>query len=220
MKVLNFIVLFLLLLNFSSLNAQNNMLIDQLANKLILRKNYDENGDLIDKQTFKAGKITESKGELKLKVITKLFDKSGKIKDKYNTIYRCQPKESQLMIMAFLFSDPQSKEIEISTTSKNFKNLYALNNLKDIEVKIDFDSSLLGSKSFIKIYDRTSQVLRNQIHINSKLIVKAYALGIRVKKLHYTIFEKLNKNGFLTFQKFKKEDSSYFTIKYKKKLKR
>jgi hypothetical protein len=122
------------------------------------------------------------------------------------------------MVMAFPFSNPKSKETEINTTSEKFKELYDLENLEDIELQMSFDSGLLnffGSKSTLKIYNRDLVVQPNNNIIKSKVNIKAYALGIRIKQLNYTVTEKLNKNGLLTFQKFTEEDSSYFTMTYK-----
>jgi hypothetical protein len=120
------------------------------------------------------------------------------------------------MVMAFPFSNPKSKETEINTTSEKFKELYDLNNLEDIELEMTFDSGLLnffGSKNIIKIYNRTLE--DNENNINSKINIKAYAWGIRIKQLNYTVNEKINGKGLLTFQKFTEEDNSYFTMTYK-----
>jgi hypothetical protein len=204
------------LFSFSSINAQNDMLIGQLATKLVVRENFDKNGNLLNQQTFRGGKVTNTKSYYELEVVTELFDQSGESKDRYTTIYRCDPKESSIMIMAFPFSNPESNETEINTTSKNFKGLYDLNNLKDIELEMSFDSGLLsffGSKSIIKIYDRKLDI--NKINIKSKINIKAYAWGIRIKQLNYSVNEKLDNKGLLTFQKFTEEDGSYFTMNYK-----
>ena len=120
--------------------------------------------------------------------------------------------------MAFPFSNPKSKETEINTTSKNFKELYDLKNLKDIELEMSFDSGLLnffGSKSVIKIFNRELNTGQNYNTINSEIDIKAYAWGIRIKQLNYIVNEKLNAQGLLTFQKFTEEDNSYFTMIYK-----
>jgi len=120
------------------------------------------------------------------------------------------------MVMAFPFSNPKSKETEINTISKNFKELYDLENLEDIELEMSFDSGLLnffGSKSIIKIYDR--KLSSNKNDIKSKISIKAYAWGIRIKQLNYIVNEKLNGKGLLTFQKFTEDDGSYFTMNYK-----
>ena len=207
-----------LLLFGISLNAQNEMLIEQLSDRFVLRKNFDENGNFLNKQTFNVGKLKKRNGYYEIDVVTELFDKNKKSTDKYTTTYRCKPEESTIMIMAFPFSNPKSKETEINTISKNFKELYDFNNIEDIELEINFNSGLLnffGSKSIIKIYDRKLKSLGNNANIQSKINVKAYALGIRIKQLNYTVNEKLNGKGLLTFQKFTEEDKSYFTITYK-----
>jgi len=91
-----------------------------------------------------------------------------------------------------------------------------LGNLRDIELEMSFDSGLLnffGSKSIIKIYDRKLE--NNEKNIYSKINIKPYAWGIRLKQLNYTVNEKLNEKGLLTFQKFTESDGSYFIMNYK-----
>ena len=214
MRKLGFILLFIL---FSiSINGQTEMLIGQISGRFVIRENFDEKGAFLNKQTFDAGKIIEKNGYYEIKVVTELFDKDKIATDKYTTTYRCKPDEASIMVMAFPFSNPKSKETEINTTSKKFKELYDLKNLENIELEMSFDSGLLnffGSKSTIKIYDRKFNNSEN--NINSKINIKAYALGIRIKQLNYTVNEKLNAQGLLTFQKFTEEDNSYFTMTYK-----
>jgi len=198
------------------MNGQTEMLIGQISGRDVIRENFNEEGAFLNKQTFESEKVIHKNGYYEIKVVTELFDKNKKSTDKYTTTYRCKPDEASIMVMAFPFSNPKSKETEINTTSENFKELYDLQNLKDIELKMSFDSGLLnffGSKSIIKIYDRKLEAGKN--NIKSKINIKAYAWGIRIKQLNYTVIEKLNEKGLLTFQKFTEEDKSYFTINYK-----
>ena len=198
------------------MNGQTEMLIGQISGRTIVRENFDKDGMLLNKQTFKAGKIIKEDRYYQIEVITELFNDKEKSEEKYTTTYRCKPDEASIMVMAFPFAKPNSKETEINTNSINFKEIYDLDNLEDIELKMSFDSGLLnffGSKSIIKIYDRTLK--DNKTNINSKINIKAYAWGIRIKQLNYTVNEKLNGNGLLTFQKFTEEDNSYFTMTYK-----
>lgn len=214
MRIKGFILILIL---FSiTMTGQTEMLIGQISDRVVIRENFDEEGTFLNKQTFEAGKIITKNGYYEIEVITELFDKYKKSTDKYTTTYRCKPDEGNIMIIAFPFFNPKSKETEISTTSKNFNQLYDLKNLKDIELEMSFDSGLLnffGSKSTIKIYDR--KLNSNKNNINSKVNIKAYAWGIRIKQLNYIVNEKLNGNGLLTFQKFTEEDNSYFTMTYK-----
>ncbi len=214
MKKRVFIVLLTL---FSiTMTGQTEMLIGQISGRVVVRENFDEDGDFLNKQTFEAGKTKRKNEYYEIEVITELFDKDKQSTDKYTTTYRCKPDEASIMVMAFPFSNPKSKETEINTTSANFKELYDLENLANIELEMSFDSGLLnffGSKSTIKIYNR--KLDSNKNNIKSKINIKAYALGIRIKQLNYNVIEKLNENGLLTFQKFTEEDNSYFTMTYK-----
>ena len=202
----------------SILISQNEMLISQLSERMVTRENYDKNGKLINNQTFQIGNVTETEKYYEIEVVTELFDESGKSTDKYTTSYRCKPEESSTIVMVFPFYNPKKMATEINTTSKNFKDLYDLNNLEDIELEINFDSGLLnffGSKSKIKIYNRNLVTDDTTKTIRSKLTAKAYALGIRIKQFEYTVVEKLNNKNLLSFQKFTEEDGSYFTMTYK-----
>ncbi|WP_417868036.1 hypothetical protein [Xanthomarina gelatinilytica] len=214
MRKQGFIVLITL---FSiTMTGQTEMLIGQISGRVVIRENFDENGSFLNKQTFKAGETIKKNGYYEIEVVTELFDKDKKLTDKYTTTYRCKPDEASVLVMAFPFSNPKSKETEINTTSKKFKELYDLDNLEDIELEMSFDSGLLnffGSKSIIKIYDRKLEAGKNTI--KSKINIKAYAWGIRIKQFNYTVIEKLNEKGLLTFQKFSEADNSYFTINYK-----
>lgn len=197
------------------MNAQTEMLIEQISGRVVVRENFDEKGAFLNKQTFEAGKVIDKESYYEIEVITELFDKDKKSIETYSTTYRCKPDEASIMVMAFPFAKPNSKETEINTTSANFKELYDLENLENIELEMSFDSGLLnffGSKSSIKIYDR--KLDNKKKSIQSKINIKAYALGIRIKQLNYSVLEKLNSNGLLTFQKFTEEDGSYFTMNY------
>jgi hypothetical protein len=194
------------------------MLIGQLSDRLVVRENFDKNGDFLNKQTFKAGKLKEANGYYEIEVVTELFDENGASTDKYTTTYRCKPDESSIMVMAFPFSKPKSKETEINTVSKNFKELYDLANLENVELEMSFDSGLLnffGSNSKIKIYDRVLESNGNGKTIKSRINIKAYAIGIRIKQLDYVASEKLTSKNLLSFQKFTEKDGSYFTMTYK-----
>ncbi len=194
------------------------MLIGQISGRTVARENFDEDNLLLNKQTFEAGKIIEKNGYYQIEVVTELFDKEKKPTEKYTTTYSCKPDETRIMVMAFPFAKPNSKETEINSSTTNFTELYDLDNLKDIELEMSFDSGLLnffGSKSLIKIYERQLKTDKENTQIISKINIKAYALGIRIKQLNYSVIEQLNNDGLLTFQKFTEADGSYFTMTYK-----
>lgn len=215
MKKQGFLLLFPFLMLALTANGQTDMLIGQISGRSIVRENFDGQGTLLNKQTFKVGEIMEKNGNYAINVVAQMFDRDNKPTDTYSTLYSCKPDQASMMVMAFPFSDPGSKETEINASSTGFKGLYDLDHLRDIEMKLTFDSGLLnffGSKSLIRIYGRTWDNGQNEL--DSKIEIKAYALGIRIKQLHYTVKEELNEDGLLKFQKFTEEDQSYFTMTY------
>lgn len=214
-KIKSVILLLFLISMGSTIQSQTIMLINQIEGRAITRNNFNEKGIFLNKQTFKAEKLTSKDGYYEVKVVTELFDKNKKSTDKYTTIYRCKPSETSIVVMAFPFSKPRSKETEVRTNSKNFKDLYDLQNLKNIELEMTFASGLLnffGSKSIIKVFDR--KLGNDRMTIQSKINITAYTLGLLIKQLNYTVKEKLNKNGLLTFQQFTEADGSYFIMNY------
>ena len=46
------------------------------------------------------------------------------------------------------------------------------------------------------------------------MTIKAYLLGIRIKKIKYKVTEYLTTQGILQKQIFKENDGSYFTMNY------
>lgn len=211
-------LLLFILLNLINLQSQNRMFIDQIEGRTIVREHFDENNIFKGQQIFKAGGIIEKDGNYEIKVVTELFDENKKSKNKYETTYKCKPDKLSVVVFVFPFSNPKYKESEITSKSKNFKGLYDIKNLANVKLNIDLRSglmSLLGSKSIINIYDRESKIINDIINIKSKISIKAYALGIRIKQLNYSLIEKLNTEGLLSYQKFTEEDGSYFTMNYK-----
>ncbi|WP_445711287.1 hypothetical protein [Flavobacterium sp.] len=203
---------------YSNAQSQGTMFIDQIEGRTITRENFNEKGDLLNKQIFEAGKVIKKNGNYAIKVTTELFDKNKIATEKYETTYKCNPDKFSIVVFVFPFANPKSKETEISTNSINFKELYNIENLNNVEIDLSFDTGLMnffGSKSTIKIYDRKKEIKNNSLSIKSKIIIKAYTLGIRIKQLNYSLTEKLNANGLLSYQKFIEKDGSYFTMDYK-----
>ncbi|MFK5958959.1 MAG: hypothetical protein QM495_08845 [Lutibacter sp.] len=190
----------------------------QFEGRLIERKNFDKNNELIDKQSFEVGKITKSNDLYLIKIHTKTFDNREKLIEEFTIVYKCKPKQSSLMLMILPFTKSKSNQkTMVIAKSSDFKKLYDLDNLKNIELELELESGLLkalGSKSKIKMYDRYIVLKGNEKIIESKVDLKMYALGIRVKSLKYKVIEKFTQEEILFFQKFVKNDGSYFTVTY------
>ena len=218
MRTLYNLLTFIFILTANFVSAQNDMLIEQIAGKTILRENFGKTNQLIDKQIFRISNIKKSSNTYSVEVTTELYKKEGTLDEKYKTYYTCKPGQSSVIVMVFPFFAPESKKIGIETQSSDFKSMYDLNSLKDIQLKLSFDSGILnffGSKNNIKIFNRKLTTGRNTKTLNSQVDIRAYLLGIKVKTISYKVAEIFDENSNLISQEFRANDGSYFTLNYK-----
>ncbi len=218
------ILILLTLIRTTVYGQGKEMFIEQIAGKKIVRENFDKNGDLQGKQIFLIGKLIQEAGIYKVDVVTELYDRSGELDEKYSTTYKCSPKDFDVLLNVFPFTDPNDKKIKVDVTSKDFKQLYEIGNeedLKDLHLKMSVESGLLsffGSKSLITIKDRKKGLVNTSITINSKVVIVAYMMGIKIKTINYSIEEYLTENFILQRQIFTGDSGAYFTMSYEKNI--
>ncbi|ADR22053.1 hypothetical protein MATR_03130 [Marivirga tractuosa] len=199
---------------------EKEMFIQQIAQKRIVRENYDQNGDLQGKQIFLTGELEQQGKTYRIKVITELYDESGRLTEKYTTTYKCNPNEFDVLLNVFPFADPRDAKITVDVTSKDFKQLYDLQRspeLRDIHLKMSIESGILsffGSKSLITIKDRDKRTENGNLVIRSKAVIEAYMMGLKIKTINYSVEEYLTENFVLQRQKFIQDDGTYFTMEY------
>jgi len=196
------------------------MFIEQIAQKRIVRENFDQNGDLQSKQIFLTGELEQEGKTYRIKVIIELYDESGRLTEKYTTTYQCNPNEFDVLLNVFPFADPRDAKITVDVTSKDFKQLYDLQRspeLRDIHLKMSIESGILsffGSKSLITIKDRDKRTENGNLVIRSKAVIEAYMMGLKIKTINYSVEEYLTENFVLQRQKFIQDDGTYFTMEY------
>lgn len=220
-----FIMLICLQLVPEIVQGQNKeMLIEQVADRRIVRKNFDKNGDLRDKQKFIIGELKRVGETYKINVVTELYDENGQIGETYSTTYECNPNELDVLLNVFPLTEPDNEKIKVNVISEDFKQLYFFQNgnaLKDIHLKMSIESGVLsffGSKSLITLKNRKvgrkKDVGSTSVKISSKAVVKAYMLGLKIKTINYSVEEYLTENLVLQRQQFTKDDGAYFTMEY------
>lgn len=219
----NTFIIFVALIQVTSITAygQNKkMLIEQIAGKRIVRQNFDRNGDLQSKQIFLTGELEQVDKNFRIEVITELYDERGQFIEKYSTSYQCNPKEYDVLLNVFPFTDPSDEKIKVEVTSKDFQQLYELGQnkeLEDIHLKMTVESgalSFFGSKSLLTLRNRKMEITDQSVKITGEAVVKIYMIGIRVKMINYIIEENLNEDFVLQRQKFTKDDGAWFTMIY------
>ncbi|MCR9065200.1 MAG: hypothetical protein NXI00_14605 [Cytophagales bacterium] len=194
--------------------GQQNMLIEQIEGKTIIKNSYNEKGEFEGKQVMKVSRLVKKEGTLQVKINISSFDYSNKLTKTFVTNFKCKPSESSVLLMLIPLSDLNDSKTEIKSRSLEFKNIYNLNDLKDITIELKIQSGLkgfLGSESTVTINSRSWDSLNKTLE--SKLEISVFALGLRIRKIHYKVSEAF-KNETLAFQKFVSSDASYFTMTY------
>lgn len=223
LKMKYFIIAMILLTWGKICHGQNNMLIEQIADRDIIRKGYNESGDQTSKQKFSISSLDTIKGFLSVKIRVSLFDEKDMLSGSYTTNYVCKPNESNVLVTVFAFAQQNNAEYVIEASSPEFKELYDFSDnagkLNDLNVEMSIKSGLLGffgSNNQILIKNRSLEMETDNYILKSDLTVEAYLWGIRVKSIRYRLTERLDAKGLLTGQKFKNEDGNYFLISYNK----
>ncbi|MBN9351845.1 MAG: hypothetical protein J0H55_14285 [Chitinophagaceae bacterium] len=215
--------LFILVITTNALpgfSQQNDMLIEQIAGRQIIRENFDKGGKLAGRQIFKVGQLIKKPDAHSIEIEVELYDKALKPEDKYVTTYVCKPAQSDVLVNVFPFAARNKKKISIKITSGEFKNLYAVSQGKfaqTISIIMTIESGVLnflGSKNKVTIDGRSKTENDTGMIINSSITIQAYLLGIKFKTIKYKITEYLNKNGFLNKQVLNNSDGSYFVMNY------
>nr|WKN38638.1 hypothetical protein K4G66_07970 [Tunicatimonas sp. TK19036] len=199
---------------------QNEMFIEQIAGRKIVRENFDQNGQRQGKQVFSIGELMQEDNTYEVDVIAELYDENEQLEDKYTTTYQCNPDELDILINVFPFADPNEEKIKVDITSEDFRQLYDLQSgeqLKDIHLKMSVESGVLsffGSKSRVTIKNRRKKSVDEQVKISSDAVINAYLMGIKIKTINYSIEEYLTRNFVLQRQKFTEDDASHFIMNY------
>ncbi len=221
LKIKYFIIVMILLAWVRVSQGQENMIIEQIAGREIVRTSYNEAGDQISKQEFNISNLNTVKGYLSVEIRILLFDEKEKLTDSYTTVYVCKPNESNILLTVFPFARQNNAEYVIEASSPGFKELYDFSDnakkLNNVSLDMSVKSGLLGffgSKNKISIRNRNLEMKSGNYILTSDLILDAYLWGIRVKSIQYHVTEKLSAKRWLAEQKFKNEDDSYFLIHY------
>ncbi len=219
--ILSFVIIIVLLAWANICQGQENMLIEQIAGRDIVRTSYNEADDQISKQKFHISNLDTVKGYLSVEIRVLLFDEKEKLTDSYTTVYVCKPDESNVLVTVFPFALKNDAEYAIEASSPGFKELYDFSDnakkLSDLSLEMSVKSGLLGffgSRNRISIRNRNLEMKSGNYILTSDLILDAFLWGIRVKSIQYHVTEKLSAKRWLTEQKFRNEDGSYFLINY------
>lgn len=197
------------------------MLIEQVAGKEVVRTTYNERDELTSKQVFEVSPLSTNGDRLSVELGVRLYNSDGNLTDIYTTQYTCEPPEADILLTVFPSAQKKDAEFVIEASSPGFRRLYDIDpgekTMKDLNLEMSLESGMLGffgSKSLFSLTDRSIESEENGYTLKSTLTIEAYLLGLRVKTVRYRVTEKLDTDYRLLNQMFRTGDGPYFTIKY------
>ncbi len=197
------------------------MLIEQIAGKEVVRQSFNTAKELTSKQVFQAGPLQTKGNQLVVRVQVSFFDEDLELTDKYITKYTCEPDESDVLLTVFPFARKGDAEYVIEASYAGFKKLYDFSDdaekLEDLSLEMSVESGILsffGSKNLLSLTERRLRKNDSGYSLQSQMTIEAYLWGLKVKTIRYGVTEKLDQNRTLLSQMFMDEDGSYFLVDY------
>ncbi|PHR48003.1 MAG: hypothetical protein COA32_05605 [Fluviicola sp.] len=201
-------------------NGQD-MLIEQIAGKKIIRKAFNDDKELISRQVFIVGELQTNDKVLTVDIEVNLFDEENTLDEKYFTQYTCNPDKSDVILAVFPFARNRNAEYMIETTSTRFKKLYDFNSedktLNDLSISMSIESGVLSFFGSTNILTFTNRILiKNEdgFKLKSTLTIEAYLWGVKVKTKTFQLIENFDHNRILNSQLFRTENEGYFMVHY------
>ncbi len=214
-------LIYILLIASPYLSFSQDMLIEQIAGKEVVRQSFNTAKELTSKQVFQVGQLQTKGNQLVVRVEVSLFDEDLELTDKYITKYTCEPDESDVLLTVFPFARKGDAEYVIEASSTGFKKLYYFSadakKLEDLSLEMSVESGILsffGSKNILSLTERRLHKNDSGYTLQSQMTIEAYLWGLKVKTIRYQVTEKLDQNRTLLSQVFIDKDGSYFLVDY------
>lgn len=178
---------------------------------------------MINYQIFEAGKIFQKNNDYILPITIYSYEKDGKLKDKNNTSYKCNPENREMLIAVLPHigksADTKLKVTDVSTSKLYPDNLKGIIKLDDYYFTLNIEGGLagfFGTRSKVVLTDRSvKQVSSNEYSFTGAISIKSYAWGVNISTLKYRLTEKLDLNKGIVYQKMVESSGDYFTLELK-----
>src|SRR5680860_532965 len=195
---------YILIITFPYLVSGQEMLIEQIAGKEVIRQSFNAAKELTSKQVFQVGQLQTKGNQLVVRLQVSLYDKDLKLTDQYITKYTCEPDKSDILLSVFPFARKGDAEYIIEASSSGFTKLYDFSpvtkKLEDLSLEMSVESGILsffGSKNLLSLTERRLRKNENGYTLQSQMTIEAYLWGLKVKTIRYRITEKLDHNRAL-----------------------
>jgi hypothetical protein len=225
------ILLFLVLLSPLAGYAQtrSNMLLRLIEGNRYQLKDYDRKGALESSKKLEIGKIQKGDREIEVEIVVYNYDENSILQDTVRTRLACSnAAESMAMSLLAFLENSGDGVLKLGITSNDElfpADLSRNKKLKDIQMEVTVEKgvfSLFGAKSKITIRNRKLTLLdaneskgekAQQYKLTSKMLIRAYALGINIKNIVFNVEETVDLNTGLIRQVARQARGGSFDLK-------
>ncbi len=187
------------------------------------RRSFDADGTLEEVETLEIGQLSQLAEELEITVVSRSFLPSGEATDSVRTTIRCQPEGANMVMNLFALIKPEGRSVRLRFEGGeiNYPTTPTPTSLPDISLEARVEEGVvgfLGGRSQIVISNRTltddiaggagNSELQDAYSITSRIEMKSYVLGIRMRSRSYESIETVSPDRGLIRQRLTADDGS------------
>ncbi len=191
------------------------------------RRTFDAEGTLEGLQKLEISQVSRVDEELEITVISRSFDTSGEATDSVQTTIRCRPESASMVMNLLALVEPEGRSVRLRLKGDEIAYPTAPDTtlLPDISLEAKVEEGVvgfLGGRSQIVLTNRMVAdpiaVARGDsdpegaYSIISRIEMRFYVLGIRVRSKSYDAVETVAPGRGLIRQVLTAEDGSYTSL--------
>jgi hypothetical protein len=200
------------------------MLLSALEGHRYERVSYDADGRAEERATIDVGSVEFDGAEVSVPLEVAV-EKDGAVARRFTTRWTCAPRAGDMVMAILVFSDDLDKpsmRLETAGTPLIYpREVPASGRLPDASVEVKVRQGMLrvlGARTRITLTDRRIELLDGESTprrhtIRSRIEVRAYAMGIRVRRVRYTSEETVDPKAGILQHILRREDGSYSALR-------
>jgi len=204
------------------------MLLSALQGHQYERVAYDSNGTLTDRAVLSIGRLTMEAGELSVPLTGEVYENDA-IARRFSSTWTCAPEAGAMLMSILVFGEQLGKpRLRLVTTGAPLvypTEVPASGMLPDLTLEMRVQQGFLrflGARTRITMSDRriafspaavTEGAATRTYTITSRVELRAYAWGIRVRRTPFQGEETVDPEGGLLRHVLRREDGGYSALR-------
>lgn len=199
------------------------MLLREVAGHRYERTSYDPRGAAVGRMLIEVGELSRTDSAVEVPVTVTPYSDEGEPKESNETVWRCRQGQEHMIMPVLFLSEDSGAEVglEVEGDAIFYPEFPPPRELPDLRLDIDIRKgfvSFLGGRTVVFLKDRRVRTSdegspESQYTVFSKVDVKVFVLGIRVKHLRFDSEVVLQSGRGLVRQTLTAADGSYSVLR-------